>query len=529
MKEGVVVLLATLLGLNFGLAATECPTAQPCPTGAGECPFGLDVVFVQDLTHSYRDDLPNLRIQMPAFATAIEASHPDSRVGVVAFRDHPVERLGWPGFDYCGVISQALTDDETLLADAYNDMSAAGGYDFPEAQLQAVHFALRSPDVGWRPKGSRTSAGFPIYRVLVLVTDAPYHVAGDGDSVGLVPNDGDAILECGVEDYPTLSQVTEAFLERGAIFAVLSTDDPSVPAIDVSTLYEDLVNRTVGNNRGVVGELAPDAADFLVAIGDVIRGVEDLVCATCEESHAVELMYLQDLSASFSARLPSIKAEVGNALREVQAVYASSKFGLASFTDKPISPFGSAASMDYCYLLHFPMLTSIDSWEAVFSVAFTRGGGDWADDVLDALFSVATDPMVGFTRGLTGLNSDGLHVNRVIVVVTDGAAHKAGEGTPYGLVPHDDLPILDCANKDYPSVAQVGEKLRTIGGGQTAVAIGVPKLVAESYNLIAAEWSMMGLPTWIVPLEDMAVDIPNLIHAFGDPCHNVTGHSHVEV
>eukprot|EP01069_Polyplicarium_translucidae_P010490 Polyplicarium_translucidae@DN3381_c1_g2_i3.p1 len=484
-----------------------------------DCPYALDVVFVQDLSYSYNNDLPNLKALLPLFKDQLDSDHPESKIALVSFVDHPIAPLGWAGFDHCVNIAKPLTDNSAEITLALNSYTAGGGYDWQEAQLQAVHHALRNDAVGWRPVGSVTSSGDPIHRVIVLVTDSIPHLAGDGAAEGLVPNDGDAVLDCGVEDYPTLAQLTEAFDVRDAVFVVLSANDPAVPAIDVAEVYDEIVDSTVGAAKGVVVSLSSDASDFLAAIGEAVSEIGARVCQPtttefpCEENHALEIVYAQDLSYSFSVGLPVIKATVPDAFRTVQAKYPFTKVSFASFTDKPIEPFGYATSMDYCYWLHQGLNDDMNAFDASLQSSFFRSGGDWKEAVMDTLFQIGTDPAVGFTPG--AVDGAGRTLKRVVLAVTDGAPHFAGDGLPNGLTSHDGLPGLDCRHEDYPSSVQVAQALLGVG---VEVAFGVPNSLVPTYAAIAAQWTGMGVPTRVIPVESLASGLEDLIESMTDPC-----------
>jgi hypothetical protein len=90
------------------------------------------------------------------------------------------------------------------------------GNDAPESQLEALmQVGLRQTEVDYRPDSAR---------FVVLFTDAPFHVAGDGAVAGiLTPNNGDTILNGTPpgtgEDYPFIAQV-KTTLENANIIPV---------------------------------------------------------------------------------------------------------------------------------------------------------------------------------------------------------------------------------------------------------------------------------------------------------------------
>src|SRR6185436_10539410 len=96
--------------------------------------------------------------------------------------------------------------------------------------------ALRTSEVGYQP-GS--------VRVVVLMTDAAYHVAGDGATGSppiTTPNNADAELAIGPngpgsgEDYPSVAQV-KAALQASSILPVFAVTS------DVISTYQGLVSQ----------------------------------------------------------------------------------------------------------------------------------------------------------------------------------------------------------------------------------------------------------------------------------------------
>lgn len=68
-----------------------------------------------------------------------------------------------------------------------------------------------------------------------------------------------------------------------------------------------------------------------------------------------DINFLSDLSGSYNNDLPNYKEQVAQTVNRfnnpnLSPVFGTNiQFGVSSFVDKPISPFGSAASGDYVY------------------------------------------------------------------------------------------------------------------------------------------------------------------------------------
>ncbi|MBB1251635.1 calcium-binding protein [Rhizobium sp. G21] len=179
----------------------------------------LQVVFSQDLTGSFADDLPMVLDLVPQIIDAIRAFDPSATFGLTSFMDKPIGSFGDEGTDYAYATNLALTSDIIDFLQAYNALTLGGGADGPESQLEAaLQIALRTSEIGWTADG---------VKIAVILTDAPPHVAGDGASEGIsTPNDGDTVLDgtppSTGEDYPGFSQLADALRAAGItpIYAV---------------------------------------------------------------------------------------------------------------------------------------------------------------------------------------------------------------------------------------------------------------------------------------------------------------------
>ena len=200
--------------------------------------------MVQDLSGSFWDDLPNVKEQLPTLIEGMTAEY-DAAFGVGSFVDKPISPFGWAGSgDYVYKTDQAISTDAATVVEAMDGLRTYSGYDYPEAQLEAlVQVALRGEEIGFRD-GSQ--------KFVVIQTDAIYHKAGD--FAGADPNDLDTELE--IEDYPDPADVGALLKAAGVIpvFAVTSY---------VMADYQELVDSW---GFGSVVELASDSANIIEAI-----------------------------------------------------------------------------------------------------------------------------------------------------------------------------------------------------------------------------------------------------------------------
>lgn len=225
----------------------------------------LDVVLLQDLSGSFSDDIVTVRSLAPNLVNTLASYQPDSRFGVSSFVDKPISPFGSSYGDYVYRTDQALTSDIALFQSTLDGLTIRNGDDGPEAQLEALlQLARRSEEVGYRSDA---------VKVVVLTTDANYHVAGDFSTVPA--NDGDAEMEGTPEgtgeDYPTVAQVRAALLAENIvpIFAVTSGNE---------TTYQALVTQI---GFGSVVNLTSDSSNLVTAISS---GIDAITVAKIENA-----------------------------------------------------------------------------------------------------------------------------------------------------------------------------------------------------------------------------------------------------
>ena len=218
--------------------------------GGGSTVSPLDVQFLQDLTGSFADDIMTVRGLVPQIVTALQAVQSNATFGVSSFVDKPIAPFGVTG-EWVYKLEQALSADATTLAATYNRITNLSGSDAPESQIEALmQLALHATETGFRADSAR---------FVVLFTDAPFHVAGDGAAAGITTaNNGDAIMDGGGigEDYPMIAQLASALQAAGIIpiFAV---------AGGYETTYQGLVHDL---GRGAVVTLTANSSNIVDAI-----------------------------------------------------------------------------------------------------------------------------------------------------------------------------------------------------------------------------------------------------------------------
>ncbi len=231
----------------------------------GEISDPLDVFFLQDLTGSFGDDLPNVKEVVPQVVLALHEFQKNTQIGLGSFMDKPNGVFGDAKSDYVYHTDLTMTTDPTVFSMALSTLSLGYGYDLPEAQLESLlQVALHSNDIGFRDNAVKT---------VVVTTDATYHKAGD--ALGLPANNGDGVLDgkpAGTgEDYPSISMLSKALTDAGIvpIFAVTS---------DVVPAYNDLVAQL---GTGSVVTLSKDSSDLVSVLK---TGINKVTIATVENA-----------------------------------------------------------------------------------------------------------------------------------------------------------------------------------------------------------------------------------------------------
>ena len=119
----------------------------------------LDVLFLIDATGSMADEINQLKENIRAISTRIDAmpSQPDVRFGMVTYRDR--------GDQYVTQVTD-FTPEVEDFAEILNQVQANGGGDYPEDLNEALSQAIHQPE--WRVEETVS--------LVFLVADAPPHL-----------------------------------------------------------------------------------------------------------------------------------------------------------------------------------------------------------------------------------------------------------------------------------------------------------------------------------------------------------------
>ena len=124
----------------------------------------VDIVFVLDITESMQPYIDAVKQNMINFAQDLAQNHRDYRLGLVTFEDYVVSAYPDCNCPY----SKTMTPDVQKFTEWVGTLHAGGGGDIPEDPLDALAYASTFP---FRPDAQG---------IIIMITDAPPHVAGDG-------------------------------------------------------------------------------------------------------------------------------------------------------------------------------------------------------------------------------------------------------------------------------------------------------------------------------------------------------------
>ncbi|XP_067111020.1 integrin beta-2 isoform X2 [Osmerus mordax] len=228
--------------------------------------YPVDLYYLMDLSYSMEDDLREVKRLGQDLFTALQTITGDGQIGFGSFVDKTVlpftntnkaklqkpcdekELNCQPAFGYRHVVS--MTNNSVKFNYEVSKQFISGNLDSPEGSLDAVMQATVCGDkIGWRNSSTR---------LIVLATDAGFHMAGDGKLAGILePNDENCHLESQLYaksnkmDYPSVGQIATQLKNNNIqpIFAVTKNMEKvymdlsaMIPKSEVGVLSADSKN-----------------------------------------------------------------------------------------------------------------------------------------------------------------------------------------------------------------------------------------------------------------------------------------------
>ena len=268
----------------------------------------------------------------------------------------------------------------------------------------------------------------------------------------------------------------------------------------------DDVYKVAGGSVEIEDFLGHDKLDASDATGNSyidLSGTSDSVIQgeTCHfqgggsSAAPLDVQFLQDLSGSFGDDITTVRGVVPQIISALQAVQVDSRFGVTSFVDKPVSPFG--ATGEWVYNLELGLTANAVALGSTYNALAIRYGADEPESQIECLMQVALH------ASETGFRADSA---RFVVLFTDAPYHQGGDGAAGGITtPNngDNQTPGNGALEDYPLLPQVRAALEAaniipifaIANGYESVYQGlvgslgrgaVVSLTSNSSNIVSA-------------------------------------------
>ena len=209
-----------------------------------------------------------------------------------------------------------------------------------------------------------------------------------------------------------------------------------------------------------------------------------------------------DTTSSMSGVISSLKSGLGAIIDSTRSRVSDSAFGVASFEDFPLSPFGSLG--DEPFHLFSGITTDQATAQTAANALTLGGGGDLPEAGYEALFQVADGSGIVGAGGDFGPFNSGGRIGGarfrpgalpIIVHATDAAAHDSTPGTGNPAYPttfnaHDRNAALTALDK-------IGARVITIQNGSTAAAATLLTEISEATHAAVPACSFKtGATTW---------------------------------
>lgn len=237
-------------------------------------PPRFDLCLVQDETGSFFDDLPNMQTQIPLVVAALNASGSDYASCVSGFRDFAQDGWGNPGDWVYRLVAPVGAGGGPLIA-GVAALTAGGGNDTPEAQLEALHYLATPAHPAIDSNGAAGGSDTPIgqqpawrsgsQRIVLIATDAVCHVTGDS---GGWPGDAGTANVAATVAALNAAHITVIGLTPGGA--------GTIPCIDA----------LAAGTGGSVQAIGADSSQIAAAILNALRAVQVTVSMTSDCSTA---------------------------------------------------------------------------------------------------------------------------------------------------------------------------------------------------------------------------------------------------
>ena len=169
--------------------------------------------------------------------------------------------------------------------------------------------------------------------------------------------------------------------------------------------------------------------------GDVTKNI-DVTVPEGLVFDKVDILFLVDVSGSYGDDIGQFKAKAVDLTNAFISAGRNVQIGVATFSDFPISPYGSNGSGDYAYHLNQPLTSSQDTAIASINGISLHYGMDSPESQLEALYQAATGagrtvsgyPYANIPSSSVGWRTGALPI---IFLATDARFHNSDSETSY--------------------------------------------------------------------------------------------------
>ncbi|XP_038150075.1 integrin beta-2-like isoform X2 [Cyprinodon tularosa] len=247
--------------------------------------YPVDLYYLMDLSYSMKDDLENVKGLGKTLFDALNSITKKAKIGFGAFVDKTVlpytntnkEKLKKPcdenddqcqaAFGYRHVLS--MTSSEEQFREEVAKQYISGNLDSPEGSLDAMmQAAVCGDQIGWRNSSTR---------LIVLATDAGFHMAGDGKLAGILePHDeqchikNNLYVKSNEMDYPSVGQLAIQ-LEKNNVQPIFAVTE------NVKDVYTKL-SKIIPKSE--VGVLSSDSKNVVQLIESAYKKLSSKVTLT---------------------------------------------------------------------------------------------------------------------------------------------------------------------------------------------------------------------------------------------------------
>ena len=222
----------------------------------------VDIYFLLDLTGSMKQFKKQLETIPEKLVKDIKARTNDYQFGYGGFTEKPMTpwRRIIPGVEYDFEHFQKLTNETDKLKEKIKKSELlVGNYDTPEAGMDGLmQVLLCNDEIGWRKLSTH---------IIVFITDAPSHIAGDGILGGIwkpyehkcnlvkdkQSKDPEKLIYNSLDnDYPSLSEINY-LLDKTQKTVIFGTPSNILPLYK-QMVTEEVIYRAAAGDIGLDGE-----------------------------------------------------------------------------------------------------------------------------------------------------------------------------------------------------------------------------------------------------------------------------------